>query len=73
MSEEQNNIAGAERAVTNGEIAYNAYCNASGWKSLASGADLPQFADTTPEIQAAWESAAQAVLDFNTSPVKAAA
>lgn len=73
MSEENQSNVGVERPVTNGEIAYNAYCNQSGWKSLASGADLPPFAATKPEIQAAWEVAAQAVLDFNTPLVSKAA
>lgn len=73
MSEEQQNQAGGvENAVTNGEIAYNAYCAQSGWKSLASGADLPKFADTTPEIRAAWEAAASAVVDAFSSLKKAA-
>lgn len=56
-----------------GQVAYEAYCEQSNWKSLASGADLPPFADTKPEIQQAWEAAAQAVLNHNTCDAQKAA
>lgn len=48
---------------TLGNVAYDAYCETSNWKSLATGADLPQFADAKEEIKAAWEAAAKAVFD----------
>lgn len=44
-----------------GRIAYDAYCESTGWKSAVSGADLPQFDDTTHTIQTGWILAAQAV------------
>jgi hypothetical protein len=46
---------------TLGQTAYEAYCGATNWKSLVSGAELPQWADTKPEIQLAWETAGAAV------------
>ena len=66
MDKEQTQTQDISATLTNGEVAYNAYCNLSGWKSLASGADLPPFSGTKPEIRDAWEAAAQAVLDHNT-------
>lgn len=49
-----------------GAIAYEAYCEHTGWKSLVSGADLPQWSALSPEIRAAWEAAASAVLGIIT-------
>lgn len=49
------------KPATLGEVAYHAYCQKSNYKSLATGADLPMFENTKPEIQDAWEAAAQAV------------
>lgn len=46
---------------SSGQLAYEAYCGHTDWKSLVSGAALPKWADTKPEIQAAWEAAALAV------------
>jgi hypothetical protein len=69
MSEENN----VTSTLTFGEIAYNAYCAFSGGKSLVSGADLPAFSATTPGIQDAWQAAAQAVLNVNSSGLQAAA
>lgn len=43
---------------TYGQIAYEAYCAKSDWKSLATGAPLPQYSETKPEIREAWEAAA---------------
>lgn len=45
-----------------GQICYEAYCKHTNWKSLISGADLPQWKDLKKEIQEAWHSAAHAVL-----------
>ena len=44
-----------------GEIAYDAYREASGGKSLVSGAPIPQWDDMAPEIRAAWNEAGHAV------------
>lgn len=44
-----------------GKIAYEAYCAKTNWKSLVSGADLPQWGALKPEIKDAWEAAAIAV------------
>jgi hypothetical protein len=46
-----------------GQIAYEAYCAQTGWKSLISGAALPPFAELKTPIQEAWRAAAQAVRD----------
>lgn len=47
--------------VNYGKIAYDAYCEQTNWKSLVSGADLPQWDALKPEIQEAWEASARAV------------
>ena len=44
-----------------GKIAYEAYCENTGWKSLVSGSQLPPWCDLSLAIQAAWEAAANAV------------
>lgn len=44
-----------------GRIAYEAYCAKTSWRSLVSGAALPQWEDLKPEIQEAWDVAAEAV------------
>lgn len=44
-----------------GQIAYEAYCGHTNWKSLVSGSDLPLWKDLKPEIQSAWETAGAAV------------
>lgn len=44
-----------------GQIAYEAYCNKTNWKSLISGAPLPAYSQLKPEIQEAWTAAAEAV------------
>lgn len=46
---------------TLGQVAYEAYCAKTGWKSLVSGADLPQWAELKSEIRDAWGDAAEAV------------
>lgn len=46
--------------ITLGKIAYDAYCEARGWKSVR-GEPLPQFGEQSPELQEAWEKAADAV------------
>ena len=44
-----------------GRVAYEAYCGETDWKSLVSGAALPQWDDLKPEIREAWAVAAEAV------------
>lgn len=44
-----------------GQIAYEAYCADTCWKSIISGASLPTWAEQNPRIQQAWEAAASAV------------
>ena len=46
-----------------GEIAYNAYCKDTGWKSLVSGAQLPTWQLLSEAIREAWEAAAHAVVE----------
>lgn len=48
--------------ITPGRIAYEAYCAKTGWKSLVSGAVLPQWGAMPPAIAEAWEAAADAVV-----------
>lgn len=47
---------------TSGQIAYEAYCNATGGVSLISGDKLPEFDSLKQAIKDAWEVAAQAVI-----------
>lgn len=44
-----------------GQVAYEAYVGFSGGKSLVSGATLPTWGESKPEIRAAWEAAGEAV------------
>jgi hypothetical protein len=46
-----------------GQIAYDAYCEAVGWKSAVTGQKLPLFKDTLNIIQSAWIDAALAVIE----------
>jgi hypothetical protein len=48
---------------TYGQIAYEAYCEKTGWKSLVSGDQLPPFNKLVPAIQEAWAAAANAVVN----------
>jgi len=45
---------------TPGQLAYEAYCETTGWKSAISGAPLPQWSEVKPEIVKGWENAAAA-------------
>jgi len=49
------------REITYGQHAYESYCDATHWKSLISGADLPQWDSLSPAIQDAWDAAGRAV------------
>jgi hypothetical protein len=51
------------KAVTYGQIAYEAYRAHSGGKSLVSGAQIPAWDDADPVIRSAWEAAGNAVYD----------
>lgn len=44
-----------------GQIAYEAYCDTTEWKSLISGAALPPWEGVKSEIKKAWENAGIAV------------
>ena len=55
--------SGDGQAASYGHIAYEAYCEQSGWKSLISGADLPKYNDLSSAIRIAWWAAAKAVLE----------
>jgi len=39
------------------EVAYNGYCKQTGWKSLATGDQLPPFEGLRPAIKDAWAAA----------------
>lgn len=53
-----------------GEVVYNAYCDATNWKSVYSGADLPEYSHQRPEVIAAWEAGAMALVKmFSNLPV----
>ena len=39
------------------EMAYNAYCQHAGWKSLATGQNLPKWNDLKVSIKAGWLAA----------------
>jgi len=47
-----------------GKLAYTAYCQSSGGKSLISGAKLPEWVGLQENIQTAWTAAACAVAKF---------
>lgn len=46
-----------------GQIAYEAYCEHTQWKSLISGAQLPEWERLDKRIQATWCVAANAVVE----------
>ena len=48
---------------TLGQIAYEAYCATTDWKSAISGAPLPQYNVQNPKVIEAWEAAGNAVVD----------
>ncbi len=45
-----------------GKVAYEGYCQRTGWKSLVSGALLPPGEEVPVPIQEAWEAAADQVV-----------
>lgn len=44
-----------------GQIAYEAYCESTGWKSAVSGQPLPQWEQVKHDIKRAWQAAGNAV------------
>ncbi len=48
--------------MTNGQIAYEGYFKACGGKSLISGQPLPEWDKQSEPIKAAWEEAAEEVI-----------
>jgi hypothetical protein len=46
-----------------GQVAYQAYCDAVGWKAI-NGDKLPPFAQQSARIQDAWIAAAEAVAQY---------
>lgn len=48
--------------MTYGEVAYEAYCQVTGYRSLITGDNLPEFKDLHEPIKRAWASAAEAVM-----------
>jgi hypothetical protein len=50
-----------ERHIGLAQSAYEAYCNHTGWKSLATGQDLPQWEALKPSIKAAWLVSVRAI------------
>lgn len=47
-----------------GQVAYQGYFDASGGKSLISGAALPQWHEQSQEIRDAWDASAAAVIAY---------
>ena len=47
-----------------GKALYEGYAQHTDWKSLASGAALPQWDGLRPDIQAAWKASAAATITF---------
>lgn len=47
-----------------GQLAYEAYCQHTGGKSLATGDDLPTWDVLSPQIQAAWQYTADTVANL---------
>lgn len=47
---------------THGQIGYEAYCSFTNWKSLVSGANLPQWDKLPDNIKQAWEKAGSSIV-----------
>lgn len=43
-----------------GQVAYEAYCAHTNWKSLITGIQLPQWIDLRDSLKEAWEKAGNA-------------
>ncbi|MDA1277890.1 MAG: hypothetical protein O2960_28160 [Verrucomicrobia bacterium] len=44
-----------------GKVAYDAYCDARGWKSVL-GEPLPKFEDQSKDLQDAWQASGKAAV-----------
>lgn len=55
--------------VNFGQIGYEGYCAHTGYKSLATGDNLPKWEDLRPSIQEAWNMAADSIIAAYT-PIK---
>lgn len=51
--------------LTYGEVAYNAYCAKTNFKSLISGAQLPPWGSLQDKIRDAWQEAGKAAVMFH--------
>lgn len=52
----------SEEAAWLARIAYEVYCETTGWKSAVTGQSLPPFEKTPDTVQAGWAAAAYAVV-----------
>lgn len=48
--------------IVSGEVGYNAYCDAVGWRAY-NGDLLPQWADLPDRIRSAWDDASYAIVE----------
>ena len=51
-----------EQVMVAAQTAYEAYCEYTGWKSLATGADLPKWENLPGNIKNAWFAAISSVI-----------
>lgn len=51
----------SEEGTALARMAYEAYCEATGWRSAITGQELPPFDKTPDAVQAGWMAAAYAV------------
>ena len=47
------------------EIAYNAYCEKTDWKSAVTGVQLPKWPEVRPEVKEAWKAVADEVSKYD--------
>jgi hypothetical protein len=62
MSTDAGTTTETPTAKTRGQIAYEAYCAATDWKSLVNGKALPQWVEVKDNIKAAWEKSAEGLV-----------
>lgn len=55
---------------TLGQIAYEAYCEKTGWKTLFGGHSLPPWLEVKPEVQVAWNASGEAVAFRNVATLR---
>lgn len=46
------------------QILYEGYCEKAGWKSVITGAPLPQWADCSKDVKDCWWAAAEAAIEW---------